>query len=136
MNSRGLTQIRLQQVIASGVRSAPRAPVTHSTTPPTEQTTSSRSLESSSAKSISELARLRLQNLLLMRQLCEEQLSTLTLRFAQTPEPRALQMRIDELNAVIQNSTSRLFEEENLNPHEYQLDVNSGAFVRRSPQQS
>lgn len=81
---------------------------------------------------LSELDRLRLQNLVVQQQLCQEQLNVLTLQFLQTAEPKALHDRVEELTRQINAVAGQMFAACKLDPQRYQLNVNEGIFVERS----
>lgn len=81
---------------------------------------------------VPELDRLRLHNLVLQHQVLREQLNVLTLQFLQTPQPNALQERVEDVTKQINGMAERLFAEANLDPRRYQLNVEDGRFVERS----
>ena len=81
---------------------------------------------------VPELERLRLQNLVLQQQLSRERLNVLTLQLLQSPEPRALRDRIEELTQQTSDLGHRLFAEAGLDPRLFELNVESGTFSQRS----
>jgi hypothetical protein len=80
---------------------------------------------------IPELDRLRLHNLVLRQQLCQQELHVLVLDFLQTSAPRVLRERIEDLATQIRELTESIFAGANMNADLYQLNIDKGTFVGR-----
>jgi len=79
-----------------------------------------------------ELQRLKVQNLFLQQKLCREQLNALTYRFLQTPQPKALEERVEELNKQLNLVAADIFSSLRIDPQAYLLNVEDGIFVLRN----
>jgi hypothetical protein len=84
-----------------------------------------------STPDVPELERLRIHNLYLQQKICHERLNLLTLQFLQTAEPKALQQQIDEFTSQIEALAQRIFSNAELDPRQYQLNIDRGVFVPR-----
>jgi len=82
-------------------------------------------------RQLSDVDRLQLHNLLLQQQTLRAQLNLLTVQFLQTPEPRALNDRINELTTRINATTEQVFAAHQIDPKMHSLDVERGVFVPR-----
>ncbi len=83
------------------------------------------------SQKLSEAERLKLHNLFLQRQLQQEQLNNLTLRFLQTEQPKSIQEKIDALGKEINAGVEQACRQVGLNTDEYQINIDDGTFVRR-----
>ncbi len=84
---------------------------------------------------IDELDRLRLQNVVLQLQLGREQMNVLVAQFLQTPQPRALQERIDGLGTQMNDLVRQIYVTAAVDPERYQVNVVDGTFVPRKDKQ-